>query len=97
MSGVHANVELSLKRQNDGTALGDCSFPEVLVVFVEGASGSLSNVKTHVAKLFLAQCSVDLRQSPAAACEEDVSIDVLAGDLDGEVHWDLADVMGVLD
>lgn len=55
---------------------------------------SLSAAKLKVRQFLAGRYPADLGEHLAMYSREVVKIDVLAGDLDGEVHWDLADLTG---
>lgn len=55
---------------------------------------SLSEAKAQVRQFFAALYHVDFDEPLGAASGEDLSIDVLSGDLEGEAEWDLADLEG---
>lgn len=73
-----------------------CKFPEVPVILVEGESLSLPESKTQVRQFLAVLDPFDLEAPPAVAPQELPSIDLLAGDLEGEAGCDLSNVMGGL-
>lgn len=74
--------------------LTDRKIPEIPVIFVEGASVSVSEVKSQVHPFMATQYSTKVEESPAAAPNEVASIDVHTGDLEGKVDWHLANLTG---
>lgn len=96
MSCVEASVNAGRKCQIEGEVLDDRKLPEVPVVFVEGASKSLSQVKPQVRQILMARYPAGFEESSAATPEEMASNEEHAGDLEGESDWDLADLTGGL-
>lgn len=74
--------------------LEDSKLADVPVILVEGKSISLSEAKSQVPQFLVVRCSVNRKESPAAAVEGVASIDVLTGDLKDKADWTLAGLMG---
>lgn len=94
---LEAKVEMGRKRQNDSAMLAVCTLPLIPVIFLEGEPIYLSEARSQVRKLLATHYLLDLEKSPVVAPEEVATIDVLAGDLDGEANLDLANLKGVPD
>lgn len=69
---------------NDGAVLTDRKLLEGPVIFVEGETILLSEARPQVLQFFAAWYPADLEESLAATLEKVISIDILAGGLEGE-------------
>lgn len=94
ISSFGASVEPGRKRPNDCNLLTDCKLPKVPVIFIEGESISPSEANLQVRQFFVTPYPASLEEYPAAVPGGLASIDVLAGDLEGEADCNLADCMG---
>lgn len=92
VSWDEATVEPGRNCLNNGAALTDLKLPKVPAIFVKGESTSLSEGKLLVSQFFAPQYPADPEESSVVALEEPESIIMLAGDLEGEDDWDLADL-----
>lgn len=68
---------------------------EIPVIFVEEASICLSEAQLQGRQFLAAEYPANVKESLVAASQELTSIEVLAGDLEGEDDWDLNDMTGV--
>lgn len=82
-------------RLNDGTVLRHRRLPEVLVIFVQCESMSLSEAKSPMNQFLETWYFADFEEFPAGAPEEVGGIHVLAVDLEDEAVGELADRMEV--
>lgn len=89
---VQATDEPGRRGRNHGAVLADHKLREVPVIFVEGESISLSEVKLGVHQFLAAQYPAILEEPLARASKEVASIEVLANDLEGEPDCDLANL-----
>lgn len=89
---VGATGEQSPKRLNEGAKLTHNKLLEVPVTLVEGASRSLSEVKSEGRQFLSTRYLADFEESPVAAPEKLVSIDVLASALEGAAGWNFAEL-----
>lgn len=94
VSCVEVTVQPGRRRLNDCLLLVDEKLLEVPVNFLEGDSIYLSEAKLQVRKPLSFRYPADFEESEAKAPEKMASIDVLAGDLEGEGDWDLAYLTG---
>lgn len=94
MSCVEAFVEPGRKRVCGGVLLAGRKVPEVPGTLVEGESMSLLEAKSQVCQFLATRYLADLEEFPAAAPEEVESVDMLAGNLECQAIWYLADLMG---
>lgn len=88
VSCIVASTDLFPKRQNRGTALAGCKLLEVSVIFVEFEFVFLLEVKVQMRQFLATSYHGGFEASLAAAPKEAASIDMLAGELDGETDWD---------
>lgn len=95
LSDVLSTLKPGLKRVNNGTVLTDRKLSEVPEIFENVAMMSLGEAKSRGRQFLKTWYPADPKESPAVAPEEGACIDVLVGDLEGEVKWYLAAWRGV--
>lgn len=84
-----APVEPGLKSQGERAALFEQNPPAVSVFFVERASEFLLAAKLQTSQFLVGRYSADLEGYQAVSSGDATTIDVLAGDRDGHVDWEI--------
>lgn len=94
MSNFDRTVGPGRKHLNDVAGLTDLWLPEIPIIFVEGESMSMSQVKVQVHQFLVTRYPTHLAKSPASAPGEVGDIDWLASDLESYKDWELTDLTG---
>lgn len=92
MSCVEAPVERGRKRLDDGEVMADQSLSKVPVIFLDGESMPWLEAKWQVRQFVVGRYRGNHEECLGAAPEEAATTDVVAGDLDDEADWNLADL-----
>lgn len=92
MSCDEAAVEVRWKLLNDGAVMADRKLPEIFVIYVRGESTSLQEVKSQVNGFLATQYPASLEESLAATRKYVGSINVVDGDLEGDLDLDFAEL-----